>query len=117
MIVNLMPRVVRVYAEDRADGLDDIGTGLLRTIDPEPQSAQLTPLPIGTTYRDDLPVELVEYGHVDNLPASRDGVSYVVPLEVALSQTGRRDDLLVTYRDVTTSDGTVIGCRELAQPI
>lgn len=117
MIINLMPRVVRVYTEDRPDGMDDIDSGLLRTLDPEPQSARLTPLPIGTTYLDDLPVELVEYGHVDNLPASRDGVSYVVPIGVALSQAARRDDLLVPYRDVTTADGTVIGCRELAQPI
>jgi hypothetical protein len=44
-------------------------------------------------------------------------VFYVVPLEVALAQSARRDDLLVTYRTVTTADGTVIGCRELAQPV
>lgn len=116
MIRNLTQRVIRVYSEDRPDGVDDIDLGLLHVIDPEPAPAQLTPLPLVTIYVDDVPVELVEYGHVDHLPVPLDGVRYIVPLDVALTQR-RRDDLLVTYRDVTTSDGTVIGCRRLAQPV
>jgi len=115
-VVNLTGRLIRVYAEDRPDGIDDVDWGLQHAIDPEPQPARITPIPIGTTYQDDIPVELVEFGHIDDLPTPRDGVFYVVPLEVALSQA-RRDDLLVTYRDVHDSTGAVIGCRELAQPV
>lgn len=40
---------------------------------------------------------------------------YVVPLVVALAARGR-SDLLVPYRDVRTLSGSVIGCRQLAQP-
>lgn len=116
MIVNLTARVIRIYAETRPDGIDNIDTGLLQTLDPETPPAQVAPLPLVTTYQDDVPVELVEYGHADNLPAARDGVFYIVPLEVALAHHPRRADLLVTYQDVRTSDGTVIGCRALAQP-
>ena len=116
MIVNLTPRVLRIYANDRPDGIDDVDLGLRHVIDPAAQPAQLDPLPAGSTYRDDIPIELIEYGHVDHLLLPRDGVSYVVSLEIALAQTPRRDDLLVPHQEVSTSDGTVIGYRSLAQP-
>jgi hypothetical protein len=117
VIVNLTPRVVRIYNPDRPNGVDDIDLGLRQTFDPASQAAALDPMPLVTTYQDDVPVELIEYGHADNLPAARDDVFYIVSLEVALSQHPRRADLLVTHDDVHTSDGTVIGCRSLAQPI
>jgi hypothetical protein len=117
MILNLTPRVIRIYATDRPDGIDDLDLGLRQTLDPESQYAVLDAIPVGSTYRDDIPVQLVEYGHADHLPAPRDGVSYVVAREVALSLAPRRSDLLIPYREVRTSDGTVIGCRELAQPV
>ena len=117
MIENLTPRVVRIYQADRPDGLDDLDTGLLRTLDPEPQAAALDPMPLVTTTIDDTAVELIEYGHISNLPPARDGVFLIVPFEVALVLRPRRSDLLVTYNEVTTSDGTVIGCRSLAQPV
>jgi hypothetical protein len=116
MIVNNTGRTVRIYAEDRPDGADDIDFGLLHTFDPDPPAVQLTPMPLVTLYEDDIPLELVEFGHAQQLPAPRDGTKRIVPLEVALAQP-RRDDLLVTYRPVTTADGTVIGYRELAQPV
>ena len=116
MISNLTARVVRIYSEDRPDGVDDIDLGLRHTFNPASQPAQLAPLPLVTTYQDDVPVEIVEYGHTDNLPTSRDGVFYIVPLEVVLSQPRRRDDLLVPYREVRDSTGAVIGYRQLAQP-
>lgn len=115
MIVNNTGRTVRIYAEDRPDGVDDIDLGLLHTFDPTSPAVQLTPMPLLTLYEDDVPVEVVEFGHAERLPAPRDGTKRIVPLEVALAQP-RRDDLLVTYRPVTTADGTVIGFRELAQP-
>lgn len=116
MIVNNTGRTVRIYAQGRPDGVDDIDLSLLHVFDPDPPAVQLTPMPLVTLYEDDVPVELVEYGHADNLPAPQDGIRRIVPLDVALSLSHRRDDLLVTYRPVTTADGTVIGFRELAQP-
>ncbi|MBQ1165347.1 hypothetical protein KBZ21_45985, partial [Streptomyces sp. A73] len=62
--------------------------------------------------------ELVEFGHRAELPPKRDGVRYIVSLVVALGLGPRgRDDLLVPYREVRNSSGTVIGCRSLAQPV
>ncbi|MBQ1165292.1 hypothetical protein KBZ21_45710, partial [Streptomyces sp. A73] len=56
--------------------------------------------------------ELVEFGHRAELPPTRDGVRYIVSLVVALGLVPRgRDDLLVPYREVRNSSGTVIGCR------
>ena len=116
-ITNLTPRVVRIYQADRPDGIDDLDLGLLRTIDPAPQPAALAPLPLVTASQDDVPVELIEYGHVDHLPAPQDGTWYVVPFEVALALCASRTDVLVTHNDVTTADGTVIGYRSLAQSL
>ena len=116
-IENLTPRVVRIYQAARPDGVDDLDTGLLRTLDPEPQAAALDPMPLVTTTLDDTSVELVEYGHISNLPPARDGVFLIVPLEVALVLRPRRSDLPVTSDEVATPAGTVIGCRALAQPI
>lgn len=115
-IENLTPRVVRIYNADRPDGIDDLDLGLRLTLDPAPQAAALDPMPLVTTTIDDIPVELTEYGHVSDLPGARDGVYLIVPLEVAVVLHPRRSDLLVTHNNVTTSDGTVIGCRSLAQP-
>jgi hypothetical protein len=117
VIQNLTARVVRLYAADRPDGVDDLDQGLQHTFDPAPQPAQLDPLLLVTTNVDDTPVELIEYGHADNLSAARDNVFYIVSLDIALSHHPRRADLLVTHDDVHTTDGTVIGCRSLAQPI
>jgi hypothetical protein len=79
VIVNLTPRVVRIYNPDRPNGVDDIDLGLRQTFDPASQAAALDPMPLVTTYQDDVPVELIEYGHADNLPAARDDVFYIVP--------------------------------------
>src|ERR1044072_5622 len=119
MILNLTPRVIRIYATDRPDGIDDLDLGLRQTLDPESQYAVLDAIPVGSTYRDDIPVQLVEYGHADHLPAPRDGGPYVVARAggLPLAPPPRRSDLLIPYREVRTSDGTVIGCRELAQPV
>lgn len=115
-ISNLTPRVVRIYQADRPDGVDDLDLGLRQTFDPAPQPAALDALPLVGTMQDDVPLELIEYGHADNLPAARDGVFLIVPIEVALALHPRRADLLVTHDEVTTSDGTVVGYRSLAQP-
>jgi hypothetical protein len=117
VILNLTPHPIRLYANDRPDGLDDLEPALLRIINPEPQAARLGMVPLNTEYRDGVPVELVEYGHAENIPRPADGVSYVVSLPVALGLAPRRSDLLVPYREVRNASGTVIGCRQLAQPV
>lgn len=117
MILNLTPHPIRLYAPDRPDGVDDLDPGLLRIIDPERTPARLGMVPLTSEHRDGIPVELVEYGHAQDLPPRVDGVSYVVSLPVALGLAAKRDDLLVPYREVRNSSGTVIGCRQLAQPV
>ncbi|MFJ9101280.1 hypothetical protein ACIRJM_22765 [Streptomyces sp. NPDC102405] len=117
MILNLTPHPIRIYQVDRPDGIDDLEPGLLHVIEPEGTPARLGMVPLSTEHRAGIPVELVEYGHAQDLPGRQDGVSYIVSLPVALGLSAKRDDLLVPYREVRNSSGTVIGCRELAQPV
>ncbi|WP_234342335.1 hypothetical protein, partial [Streptomyces leeuwenhoekii] len=117
VIVNLTPHPIRIYADDRPDGIDDLEPGLRYVIEPEERPARLGVIPLSTEYRDGIPVELVQYGHAQGLPRRRAGVSYVVSLALALALAPRRSDLLVPYRDVRNASGTVIGCRQLAQPV
>lgn len=113
MILNLTPHPIRLYAHDREDGSDDLDAGLVETIPPEPIPARLATIELGGGVH----FELVEFGHAQNLPPKRDGVQYIVSLVVALALADRRSDLLVPYREVRNSTGTVIGCRALAQPV
>lgn len=117
MILNLTPHPIRLYIADRPDGVDDLDPGLRLVIEPEATPARLGMVPLITELRDGIPVELVEYGHAEDIPPAREGVSLVVSLPVALALAPRRDDLLVPYREVRNSAGTVIGCRQLAQPV
>lgn len=117
MILNLTPHPIRIYTADRPDGMDDLSLGLLRTIEPDGPPARLGMVPLNTEYRDGIPVELVEYGHAEGIPRPEDGVSIVVSLPTALALAPRRSDLLVPYREVRNASGTVIGCRQLAQPV
>lgn len=113
MIVNLTPHPIRLYAHDREDGSDDLEPYLREVIPPEPTPARLATFEVSSGM---WPV-LVEFGHAQNLPPKRDGVQYIVSLVVALALAERRSDLLVPYREVRNSTGTVIGCRSLAQPV
>ena len=64
------------------------------------------------------PYELVEFGHAHDLPPKQDGVWLIVSLPVALACVpGGRSDLIVPYREVRNDEGTVVGCRTLAQPV
>jgi hypothetical protein len=114
VILNLTPHPIRLYANEREDGIDDLHPHLRQVIDPEDTPARLAMIELGTQGDG---VELVEYGHANHLPPRRDGVRYVVSLVVALALTDRRSDLLVPYREVRNASGTVIGCRQLAQPV
>ncbi|MFF6829653.1 hypothetical protein [Streptomyces longwoodensis] len=113
----MTPHPIRLYAPDRPDGLDDLEPGLRLVIEPEPRPARLGVVPLITEYRDGIPVELVQYGTAVGLPRRAEGVSYIVSLALALALAPRRDDLLVPYREVRNASGTVIGCRQLAQPV
>jgi hypothetical protein len=113
VILNLTPHPIRVYDDTRPDGSDDLDVGLRYVFDPEPIPARLATIELGGG----ITFELVEFGHAENLPPKRDGVQYVVSLVVALALCDRRSDLLVPYREVRNSTGTVIGCRSLAQPV
>ncbi|NUP15375.1 MAG: hypothetical protein HOZ81_04585 [Streptomyces sp.] len=115
MILNLTPHPIRLYSNEREDGIDDLEPHLRRVIEPEGKPARLATIELGTQADGR---ELVEYGHAHDLPPKRDGVQYVVSLVVALSLATRgRNDLLVPYREVRNASGTVIGCRQLAQPV
>lgn len=120
MILNLTPHPIRLYAPDRPDGIDDLEPGLRLVIEPEDTPARLSMVSVGslrTELRDGISVETIEYGHAYGLPDPHDGISYVVSLPVALALVPHRSDLLVPYREVRNASGTVIGCRQLAQPI
>lgn len=114
MIVNLTPHPIRLYDNDREDGMDDLDLHLRAVYGPEPTPARLATIELGP---DGSGAELVEFGHAHDLPPKRDGVRYVVSLVVAISLADRRSDLLVPYREVRNASGTVIGCRALAQPV
>jgi hypothetical protein len=117
VIVNYTPHPVRIYADDRPDGIDDLEPGLRLVIEPEGTPARLSMMPLSSDNRDGITVEVVEYGHAVGIPPERTGVWCVVSLPVALALAPRRSDLLVSYREVRNASGTVIGCRQLAQPI
>ena len=115
MNLNLTPHPIRLYSNDREDGIDDLEPHLRRVIEPEPYPARLATIELGTQPDG---TELVEFGHRADIPRPRDGVRYVVSLVVALALVPQgRSDLLVPYREVRNASGTVIGCRQLAQPV
>jgi hypothetical protein len=115
VILNLTPHPIRLYSNEREDGIDDLELHLVKVIEPEDEPARLSTIELGTQGGG---IELVEFGHRANVPRKQDGVRYVVSLVVALALLPQgRTDLLVPYREVRNSTGTVIGCRQLAQPV
>jgi hypothetical protein len=115
VILNLTPHPIRLYMNAREDGSDDLEPHLREAIEPEAKPARLAMVELGTQPDG---IELVVYSHAHDLPPKRDGVQLIVSLPVALSLLTRgRDDLLVPYREVRNATGTVIGCRQLAQPV
>ena len=117
MILNLTPHPISLYGNEREDGIDDLEPRLLLVIEPEDTPARLGMTELGTEFRDGLPVERVDYGGAIGMPPPREGVSCIVSLPLALVLAPRRGDLLVPYREVRNASGTVIGCRQLAQPV
>jgi hypothetical protein len=107
-LVNLTPHPVALY-RDRTleDGPDEV-------IPPSGKVARVAVIELGTNLsaQSGRSYELVEYGHVHDLPQPQPGTDYVVSLVVALAARGR-SDLLAPYVEVRDEQGTMIGCRYL----
>lgn len=132
-LINLTPHPIRIYTQEAPTTLVDIDQGLMTIIPPSGLVARLSAEePSGVTYTNmavrhrtvefgDVPIQLerVVFTSVSGLPAKREGVYLIVPLVTALaeqSENPQRDDLLVPYEQVRNAEGTVVGCRTLAQP-
>lgn len=115
-LINLTPHPIRIYHLDTPNRIADPALGLLAEIPPSGTVARLATIDLGTWGSVlhnglSIPVEGVEYGHPEGLPAEvRPDVRYIVSLVFALAMT-RRDDLLVPYVEVRNAEGTVIGCK------
>jgi hypothetical protein len=117
VIRNLTPHPINLYRADE-DGRVDVAAGPLDVIPVDGPPVRLAMIELGTQIGYGAPVELVEFGHAHDLPPKQDGVHLVVSLPVALSLVAAgRDDLLVPYLEVRNEQGTVVGCRMLAQPV
>jgi len=117
MIVNLTPHAIDLYPPGVPTTLrpEDYPYA---TFDPAGRSARIAEEVVGDVApQPGMPgFTLVEYGHVIDLPEPVEGTAYVVSLPVALALPGRRD-LLVPWRQVRNTAGTVVGCRGLARPV
>ncbi|MEV4079463.1 hypothetical protein AB0J43_04110 [Nonomuraea fuscirosea] len=117
VVVNMTPHPVRIYAADTPDRAtaEQLAAGLLAEIPPSGRMARLASTDLGARPPVDVngtlvPVTVVSYGDVENMPAPAPGVWYVVPLVTGLAAAGR-EDLLVPHEQVRNADGTVVGCR------
>lgn len=117
-VVNLTPHPIRVYARDVPDRIDRYLHDPVWTFEPSGVVARIGEIDLGTQYlrNCEVPVEYVEYRHVNGLPERREDVWLIVPLALALALPDR-GDLLVPYREVRNHEGTVIGCRQFARPV
>jgi hypothetical protein len=119
MIINLIPHPLRIYEIDTPERIPeripDVLSAPVRIIYPARDNpVRLVQNSLGTqSLAIPVPVELVEYGYVNNLPSPIEGTRYIVPLVVALAC--KRDDLLAPYMEVRNDEGTVVGCRMLQQ--
>lgn len=105
-VVNLTPHEVRVIRDGEPDKVYPVSGEVLR----------LATVELGTQHGYDVgaPVELVEFGHLQNPPGEAPDRWYIVSLPCALARP--RDDFLVPYLEVRDDAGRIIGCRMLARP-
>lgn len=104
MIRNLTPHPIRIISDDGR---------VIEEFPPDGPPVRLAMIELGSSGG----FELVEFGHAHDLPPKQDGVWLIVSLPVALACVPGRPDLVVPYREVRNDEGTVIGCRMLAQPV
>jgi hypothetical protein len=107
-VINLTPHKVVVMDDDRNE---------LRTYPPSGEVLRLGTIDLGTQhYPDvDVPVELVEFSHLQNPPKRISGVWYLVSLPCALAYP--REDFLVPYIEHRDDQGRIVGCRFLGRPV
>ncbi len=107
VLVNLTPHPIAIY---RNRTLEE---GPEETIPPSGIVARVAVIELGTSLsaNSGRSYELVEYGHVHDLPQPAAGTDYIVSLVVALAC--HRGDLLAPFVEVRNADGTMVGCRFL----
>lgn len=123
-LINLTPHPIRIYGWDVPDQLDPAEYEPQHVIEPSGTVARIGEIDLGTQHLRacPVPVEYVEYRHINGLPNPdrlAGGVCdtwFVVSLALALAAIDR-GDLLVPWREVRNLQGTVIGCRQLARPV
>jgi hypothetical protein len=119
-LINLTPHSIRIYHPDTESRITDPDDGLLIEIPPSGTVARLATIDLGTwgiAYHEGvhIPVEGVEYGHPEGLPPeTMADIRYVVSLAFALAMP-YRDDLLVPYVEVRSTEGVMLGCKFLAR--
>lgn len=120
-LINLTPHTVNVYAAEVPDRVTDYDDGLLFRIEPAEKPARVAMIDLGhsrNVYADDGDdgeirstwVELIEFGHIHDLPQPESDTTFIVSLVVALAAPGRTD-LVFPMSEIRNTAGTVIGCR------
>jgi hypothetical protein len=106
-LVNLTPHPISIYRDRKVED------GPAEVIAPSGKVARVAVIELGTgsSRHSGRNYELVEYGHVHDLPQPVPGTDYIVSLVVALAC--HRDDLLAPFVEVRNAEGTMIGCRFL----
>jgi hypothetical protein len=111
-LVNLTPHPIAVYGPERtiADGPEEV-------IPPSGTVARVAVIELGTSLspQSGRRCELVEYGHVHDLPPREKDTDYIVSLVVALAC--HRGDLLAPFAEVRNDEGTMVGCRFLQRVV
>ena len=104
-IINLTPHDLNIVANDGSTVTINRSGNIARVAQTELVSATIN----------EFDVTSIEYGAVENLPAEKDGVYYVVSRMVASAVPGR-SDLLVPGPLVRDDEGRVIGARGFSFP-
>lgn len=105
-LVNLTPHPIAIYRNRTLE------QGPAEVIPPSGTVVRVATIDLGTQAAHEFGAyELVEYGHIHDLPARQEGTAYVVSLVVALAC--HRDDLYAPYVEVRNEQGTMVGCRYL----
>lgn len=109
-LINLTPHPLTLIGPDGTVLLNQPPDGPMARCAEDRREIGTVTLPDGAN----VPLRIVGFGKVSDLPAARDGVLYVVSRATAEAASGRAD---VVYPDeqVRDSDGRIIGCRALAR--
>lgn len=107
-LINLTPHPVRIYVGDTVV-VDQRPDGPMARCAETRQDAGTV-----TVNGHEIPVSVVGFGEVENLPDPQPGVLYVVSRATA-EAVPDRDDVVYPDGQVRDADGRIIGCRGLAR--